>query len=269
MKFPYSEKVLEHFRNPRNVGKIEDPDGKGLEGSPACGDMVAVYIKVEPETKIIEDIKFESYGCASNIATGSVITELAKGRTLEEAKKDLDPAVYWFKHGLLEVQQKNWSDARISFLKSQKISSLEETSANLKLVERQLSIDQYESPRQLSDYAISSVSFLGTQMALTLNLFLLVIGLWSFKKTKNITKFSLILFLMMSLTGLSLWTKNWPWYVFEKEAAIYAGPSEIFEQVGNVPRAIKVLGTPKDSWVKVIYPSRLNGWVKKENLSEL
>ncbi len=87
MKFPYSEKVLEHFRNPRNVGKIEDPDGKGLEGSPACGDMVAVYIKVEPETKIIEDVKFESYGCASNIATGSVITELAKGKTLEEAKK--------------------------------------------------------------------------------------------------------------------------------------------------------------------------------------
>jgi len=87
MKFPYSEKVLEHFRNPRNVGKIEDPDGKGLEGSPACGDMVAVYIKVEPETKVIEDVKFESYGCASNIATGSVITELAKGRTLEEAKK--------------------------------------------------------------------------------------------------------------------------------------------------------------------------------------
>jgi NifU-like protein involved in Fe-S cluster formation len=87
MRFPYSEKVLEHFRNPHNVGKIEDPDGKGLEGSPACGDMVAVYIKVEPETKVIEDIKFESYGCASNIATGSVITDLARGKTLDEAKK--------------------------------------------------------------------------------------------------------------------------------------------------------------------------------------
>ncbi|WP_048174486.1 iron-sulfur cluster assembly scaffold protein [Methanosarcina siciliae] len=87
IKFPYSEKVLEHFRNPHNVGKIENADGKGLEGSPACGDMVAVYIKVEPETKVIEDVKFESYGCASNIATGSVITDLAKGKTLDEAKK--------------------------------------------------------------------------------------------------------------------------------------------------------------------------------------
>jgi nitrogen fixation protein NifU and related proteins len=85
--FPYSEKVLEHFRNPRNVGKIENPDGKAVEGSPACGDMVAVYIDVAPDTKKIKDIKFESYGCASNIATGSIITELAKGKTLDEAKK--------------------------------------------------------------------------------------------------------------------------------------------------------------------------------------
>ena len=80
MKFPYSETVLEHFRHPHNVGKIENPDGKSMEGSPACGDMVAVYIKVDSKTKTLSDIKFESYGCASNIATGSIITELAKGR---------------------------------------------------------------------------------------------------------------------------------------------------------------------------------------------
>lgn len=87
MKFPYSEKVLEHFRHPRNVGKIKNPDGKAVEGSPACGDMVAVYIKVDPKTRRIADVKFESYGCASNIATGSIITELAKGKTIDEAKK--------------------------------------------------------------------------------------------------------------------------------------------------------------------------------------
>ena len=87
MALPYTETVLKHFRNPQNVGKIEDADGKAMEGSPACGDMVAVYINVEPETKKISDIKFESYGCASNIATGSIITELAKGKTIDEAKK--------------------------------------------------------------------------------------------------------------------------------------------------------------------------------------
>lgn len=86
-KFPYSETVLEHFRHPRNVGRIEDPDGKSMEGSPACGDMVAVYIKVDKESQRLTDVKFESYGCASNIATGSIITEMAKGKTLDEAKK--------------------------------------------------------------------------------------------------------------------------------------------------------------------------------------
>ena len=86
MPLPYSELVMEHFRHPRNVGRIEDADAKSIEGSPACGDMVAVYLKVDPEDLRINDIKFESYGCASNIATGSIITELAKGKTLEEAK---------------------------------------------------------------------------------------------------------------------------------------------------------------------------------------
>ncbi|MEE9616673.1 MAG: iron-sulfur cluster assembly scaffold protein [Anaerolineae bacterium] len=86
MPLPYSEIVMEHFRHPRNVGRIEDPDAKAIEGSPACGDMVAVYLKVDPEDLRITDVKFESYGCASNIATGSIITELAKGKTLEEVK---------------------------------------------------------------------------------------------------------------------------------------------------------------------------------------
>jgi len=87
MPLPYSAIVMEHFRHPRNVGRIEDADARAVEGSPACGDMVAVYLKVDPETHVITDIKFESYGCASNIATGSIITELAKGKTLEEAKR--------------------------------------------------------------------------------------------------------------------------------------------------------------------------------------
>jgi len=87
MPLPYSDKVMEHFRNPHNVGRIEDADAKSVEGSPACGDMVAVYLKVDRESLTIEDIKFESYGCASNIATGSIITELAKGKTLDEAKQ--------------------------------------------------------------------------------------------------------------------------------------------------------------------------------------
>ncbi|MCB5246637.1 MAG: iron-sulfur cluster assembly scaffold protein [Candidatus Cloacimonetes bacterium] len=83
----YSQKVLDHFMHPHNVGKMENPDVVATEGSPACGDQVTVYLKVDEETKKIEDISFLSYGCASNIATASIITDLAKGKTLEEAKK--------------------------------------------------------------------------------------------------------------------------------------------------------------------------------------
>lgn len=72
---------------PHNVGKMEEPDAYATEGSPACGDQVTVYLKVNKATQIIDDISFLSYGCASNIATASIITDLAKGKTLDEAKQ--------------------------------------------------------------------------------------------------------------------------------------------------------------------------------------
>jgi nitrogen fixation NifU-like protein len=79
----YSEKVLSHFRNPHNVGEIKDADGVGSVGNPVCGDMMTMYIKVKDDK--IEDIKFKTYGCGAAIATSSMTTELAKGKTLKEA----------------------------------------------------------------------------------------------------------------------------------------------------------------------------------------
>ena len=79
----YSEKVLEHFRNPRNVGELENPDGVGVEGNPVCGDLMEIHIRVEDDR--ITDIKFKTFGCGSAIATSSMVTELAKGKTLDEA----------------------------------------------------------------------------------------------------------------------------------------------------------------------------------------
>jgi nitrogen fixation NifU-like protein len=81
----YSEKVMEHFRNPRNMGEIQDADGVGTVGNPVCGDMMTIYIKVKDNR--IEDIKFKTFGCGAAVATSSMITELAKGKTLEEALK--------------------------------------------------------------------------------------------------------------------------------------------------------------------------------------
>ena len=81
----YSEKVMEHFANPRNVGEIPDADGIGKVGNPQCGDVMWLYIKVKDN--IITDIKFKTFGCGAAIATSSMITEIAKGKTVEEAKK--------------------------------------------------------------------------------------------------------------------------------------------------------------------------------------
>jgi len=86
MKFPYNETVLEHFRHPHNVGQMEDPDGKAVEGSPACGDMVSVNSRWTRRPRSSLTSSVESYGCASNIATGSHHHEQAKGKTLDEAK---------------------------------------------------------------------------------------------------------------------------------------------------------------------------------------
>jgi nitrogen fixation NifU-like protein len=81
----YSEKVMEHFENPRNVGEIKDADGVGEIGNPVCGDIMKLYIKVNDNR--ITEAKFKTFGCGAAIATSSMVTELVKGKTLEEAEK--------------------------------------------------------------------------------------------------------------------------------------------------------------------------------------
>lgn len=80
----YSEKVMDHFRNPRNVGTIEDASGVGEVGNPVCGDIMKIYLKIN-EYQIIEDVKFETFGCGSAIASSSMATELIKGQSVAEA----------------------------------------------------------------------------------------------------------------------------------------------------------------------------------------
>jgi len=87
----YSEKVMEHFKNPRNVGEMENPDGIGYVGNPVCGDIMELYIKVKDG--IITDAKFKTFGCGAAIATSSMVTELVKGKRIEEALKISNKAV--------------------------------------------------------------------------------------------------------------------------------------------------------------------------------
>ncbi|MCL6559225.1 MAG: Fe-S cluster assembly scaffold protein NifU [Firmicutes bacterium] len=87
----YSEKVMDHFSNPRNVGEIPDADGVGEVGNPTCGDIMKIFIKVEND--VITDVKFKTFGCGAAIATSSMVTEMVKGKTLEEASKITNKAV--------------------------------------------------------------------------------------------------------------------------------------------------------------------------------
>ncbi len=87
----YSEKVMEHFMNPRNVGEIPDADGVGTVGNPVCGDMMAFYIRVDGDK--LADVKFKTFGCGAAIAVSSMVSELAKGMTLDQAKALTNEAV--------------------------------------------------------------------------------------------------------------------------------------------------------------------------------
>jgi nitrogen fixation NifU-like protein len=90
MTIKYSKEVMKNFMNPKNLGEIKNPDGIGKVGNPTCGDMMWLYIKVGKNNKgeeIIKDVKFKTFGCAAAIATSSMITQLAKGKTLKEAEK--------------------------------------------------------------------------------------------------------------------------------------------------------------------------------------
>lgn len=94
----YSEKVMDHFRNPRNVGVIENADGVGEVGNAKCGDIMKIYLKIEND--VIEDVKFETFGCGSAIASSSMATELIKGKTLKEALQLSNKAVVEALEGL-------------------------------------------------------------------------------------------------------------------------------------------------------------------------
>ncbi|MBI2329574.1 MAG: Fe-S cluster assembly scaffold protein NifU [Chloroflexi bacterium] len=98
----YSEKVMEHFKNPRNVGEIANPDGVGHVGNPVCGDIMELYLKINDST--IVDAKFKTFGCGAAIATSSMVTEMVKGKSLDEALKISNKAVAQALDGLPPVK---------------------------------------------------------------------------------------------------------------------------------------------------------------------
>jgi nitrogen fixation NifU-like protein len=103
MEGQYSEKVMEHFRNPHNVGEIPDASGIGNVGNPVCGDIMRLYIKVD-DKEVITDAKFKTFGCGAAIATSSMVTDLVRGKTVEEALKVSNSAVAEALGGLPKIK---------------------------------------------------------------------------------------------------------------------------------------------------------------------
>ena len=100
----YSEKVLDHFTHPRNVGEIEDANGVGEVGNAKCGDIMRIYLDIDEDTKIIKDCKFKTFGCGAAVATSSMATELVKGKTIQEALQVTNKAVMEALDGLPPVK---------------------------------------------------------------------------------------------------------------------------------------------------------------------
>ena len=100
----YSEKVMDHFTNPRNVGEIENANAVGQVGNPKCGDIMKIYMQINDDSKVIEDVKFKTFGCGAAIATSSMATELIKGKTIDEALKLTNKAVMEALDGLPPVK---------------------------------------------------------------------------------------------------------------------------------------------------------------------
>ena len=100
----YSDKVMEHFMNPRNVGEIDDASGIGEVGNAKCGDIMRIYLDIDEETKVIKDVKFKTFGCGSAIASSSMATEMVKGKTIDEALAVTNKAVAEALDGLPPVK---------------------------------------------------------------------------------------------------------------------------------------------------------------------
>ena len=96
----YTEKVMDHFEHPRNVGEIQDASGVGTVGNPKCGDIMRIFLKVNDETGVIEDVKFKTFGCGAAVATSSMATEMIKGKTIDEALELTNAAVVEALEGL-------------------------------------------------------------------------------------------------------------------------------------------------------------------------
>lgn len=191
-------------------------------------------------------------------------------QVLHKNSSAVSPGLYHYNAGTAEAALKNWAKARYHFLLASREGMTSEALANnLKVSETELNVGRLEKPLGLRDQLYQGSLFAAEGWLTTLSLLILVIGLWSMRKTRDLKSMVITLALVLLPLGLNLWIDSWPKSIVAQAEVIKEGPSTIFSNTGEVPAGIFIITKKQEGWEEILYPSRYQGWIKSNGLLRL
>lgn len=191
-------------------------------------------------------------------------------KILEENQAKLSSGVWHYNMGTVLGKLENYPLARFHFLKAEDEGfHSQEVAANKSLVEERLDVAKYEKPLTTSDYLVRSGMFLSEGLFTTITLLLVLVAVWSIWKKASWKAFGSLMSIALIIFGINLWVHQWDKRIALSPVGVQDGPSAIFQAKGELPSGLVVITEKKGNWLKIIYPSRFEGWVKEGSLKEL
>ena len=191
-------------------------------------------------------------------------------QTLLKLKSEIPTQDWHYNLGTILAKQEKWAEARLHLLKAQDLGfSGHEVSQNLAIVESSLDVEKLEKPVSGIDYGYKAALYLQDGLLTTLSLVIVVVGLLIIKKQPSFKRFVLMLGLVLIPMSLNFWINSWSQGVVMETTVLNDGPSKIFESHGEIPIGVRVIFDQEDSWLKIVYPSRYQGWVKTGSIRDL
>ncbi len=189
---------------------------------------------------------------------------------LEKSSKKMGEGLWHYNMGTLLGKLEKLPEARYHLLMSERRGfNSKELRLNQEIVESKLSVSKYENPLTITDY-LARGGLIGAEgYFTTLALLFLVIAIWILRKKDRLKSSLVYLTVTVIFVGLNLWVNNWDKYIVLTPKVIHEGPSSIFGERGELPLGVMLITTEKEDWIKIIYPSRFEGWIKKNGLKEL
>jgi len=190
--------------------------------------------------------------------------------TLQKSKSEVPSMLWHYNMGTVLAKLENWPEARFHFLLAEKMGvSHKDLSLNKKIVESKLEINRIEKPISVTDYAVKGAQIASQGWLTSLSLVCLIVGLIKLKRGASLKGLALFLFLVLAPLMLNFWIKSWPISVITKALVIREGPSVIFPEKGELPVGVLVMTKEAGDWCEIYYPSRFQGWIKKNDLKVL